>query len=76
MEYKKEGFFRRYLRRRRERILEQNRAYVRKKIERATFEGEDYFFLSVHTVLSVEMWMELQTDYDIEEVGDGWNVYF
>lgn len=76
MEYKKEGFFRRYLRQRRERILEQNRAYVRKKIERATLEGEDYFFLSVHTVLSVEMWMELQTHYDIEEVGDGWNVYF
>lgn len=76
MEYKKEGFFRRYLRQRRERILEQNRAYVRKKIERATLEGEDYFFLSVHAVLSVEMWMELQTDYEIEEVDNGWNIYF
>lgn len=76
MEYRKEGFLRRYFRKRRERILEANRAYVRKRIAKAVLDGKDYFFLSVHTVLSVEMWMELKMDYEIEEEDDGWRIYF
>lgn len=76
MQEEGDGFFQPYLKRRKALRLEREKMYIKKKIQKAVLAGRTFFFLSVYNTLSFEMWVYLQSHYDVEEVDDGWNIFF